>query len=139
MRSYRKEIEVKAETRLSLINITDKIDGAITASGVQEGMCVIAPAHGTCSCFISESDKEIQADLTKWIEKMAPHEPLNLWRHNQDGEENGDAFLKRALLSREVVVAITGGKLDMGRWDQIFCADFDGKEAKTILVKVIGE
>jgi secondary thiamine-phosphate synthase enzyme len=139
MRNYRKEIEIKTESRFSILNITDKVDSAVVASNVKEGLCYVSPLNVTCSCFVTESEKGIQADLTKWIEKMAPHEPLNLWKHNEDGEENGDAFLKRQLVGREVVLSISDGKLDMGMWDQIFYADFDGKKAKNVLVKIIGE
>ena len=111
MRNYRKEIEIKTESRFSILNITDKVDSAVVASNVKEGLCYVSPLNVTCSCFVTESEKGIQADLTKWIEKMAPHEPLNLWKHNEDGEENGDAFLKRQLVGREVVLSISDGKL----------------------------
>ena len=139
MKNYRKELTFETETRVAVLNITEQVEGCIKESGISEGLCLVNPIHVTASCFINENEKGTIQDITKWMERMAPHEPLNLWKHNDAGEENGDAFLKRQLMGREVVIAVTGGKADFGTWEHLFYADFDGNQSKNVLVKIIGE
>ena len=139
MRSYRQELEFTTDNRFQFINITPEISAAITASEIKEGFCLVNAMHITASVFINDHESGLLKDFKSWLEKLAPHEPLNLYQHNRTGEDNGDAHLKRQIMGREVMVAITDGKLDFGPWEQIFYGEFDGCRPKKVLIKIIGE
>lgn len=139
MKSFRKELTFETETRLEFVNITEQVEDAIRESGIIDGLCLVSAMHVTASCFIGDNERGSIQDLTKWVDRMAPHEPLTLWKHNETGEENGDAHLKRQLMGREVVIAVTGGKADFGTWEQVYYGEFDGQRSKNVLVKIIGE
>ena len=139
MKSYRKELWFETRTRREFINITDKVRQAVRDSGVKEGLCLVNAMHITASVFINDDESGLHADYEEWLEKLAPHEPVSKYRHNRTGEDNGDAHLKRQVMGREVVVAITQGDLDFGPWEQIFYGEFDGGRRKRALIKVIGE
>jgi secondary thiamine-phosphate synthase enzyme len=127
------------EKRIEIINITPEVDALVQKSGVQEGLCLVNAMHITASVFINDDEKGLHEDFEDWLEELAPHDPASRYRHNRTGEDNGDAHLKRTIMGREVVVAITGGRLDFGPWEQIFYGEFDGRRRKRILVKIIGE
>jgi len=139
MKSYRKELWFEVPTRRAFINITPQVAAAVEGSGVEEGLCLVNAMHITASVYINDDEPGLLADYDDWLEGLAPHEPLSHYRHNRTGEDNGDAHLKRQVMGREVVVAITGGKLDFGPWEQIFYGEFDGRRRKRVLVKIIGE
>ena len=139
MKSYRKELWFETPHRRDYINITPQVIEALCASGVQEGICLVNAMHITASVFINDNESGLLADYDDWLEQLAPHEPISHYRHNRTGEDNGDAHLKRQVMGREVVVAITGGELDFGPWEQIFYGEFDGRRRKRALVKIIGE
>jgi secondary thiamine-phosphate synthase enzyme len=139
MKSYRKELWVHLQTRMGFINITSQVRQCIKESGVTEGLALINSMHITSSVFINDDESGLHQDYEKWLEKLAPHEPTSQYTHNRTGEDNGDAHLKRQVMGREVVVAITKGQLDFGTWEQIFYGEFDGNRKKRILVKIIGE
>ena len=139
MKSYRKELWFNVPTRREFINITPQVEACVDASGVKEGLALINAMHITASVFINDDESGLHQDYDDWLEKLAPHEPISLYRHNRTGEDNGDAHLKRQIMGREVVVAITEGRLDFGPWEQIFYGEFDGRRKKRVLVKVIGE
>ncbi len=139
MKSYRKEIFVHLPERRGFINLTPQVETCLRESGIQEGLCLVNPLHITASVFINDNESGLHHDYEIWLEKIAPHEPVNQYWHNRTGEDNADAHLKRQVLGREVVVAVTNGQLDFGTWEQIFYAEFDGKRRKRILVKIIGE
>jgi secondary thiamine-phosphate synthase enzyme len=128
-----------APTRVAFINITRQVDECIRESGVREGLVLVNAMHITASVIINDDERGLHGDYTEWLEKLAPHEPVNQYRHNDSGEDNADAHMKRQIMGREVVVAITGGKLDFGPWEQIFYGEFDGRRRKRVLVKIIGE
>jgi secondary thiamine-phosphate synthase enzyme len=138
MKSYREELWFKTPTRRELINITPQVDKALKKSGIQEGLCLVNAMHITASVFINDDESGLHHDYEVWLEKLAPHEPVSQYRHNV-GEDNADAHMKRQIMGRDVVVAVTGGKLDFGTWEQIFYGEFDGKRRKRVLVKIIGE
>lgn len=138
MKSYREELWFKAPTRRALINITPQVDKALKKSGIQEGLCLVNAMHITASVFINDDESGLHHDYELWLERLAPHEPVSQYRHNV-GEDNADAHMKRQIMGREVVVAVTGGKLDFGTWEQIFYGEFDGRRKKRVLVKIIGE
>ena len=138
MKSYREELWFKAPTRRALINITPQVDKALKKSGIQEGLCLVNAMHITASVFINDDESGLHHDYEVWLEKLAPHEPVSQYRHNV-GEDNADAHMKRQIMGRDVVVAVTGGKLDFGTWEQIFYGEFDGRRKKRVLVKIIGE
>lgn len=138
MKSFRKELWFEVKQRRELINITSKIEDCLHDSGVQEGMVLVNAMHITSSVFINDDEAGLHHDFEVWLEKLAPEKPYNQYRHN-GYEDNADAHLKRTIMGREVVVAITGGKLDFGPWEQIFYGEFDGKRRKRVLVKIIGE
>jgi secondary thiamine-phosphate synthase enzyme len=138
MKSYRKELWFETKSRRELINITPAIEEAVDKSGVQEGMVLVNAMHITASVFINDDEPGLHQDYENWLEKLAPEKPHDQYNHNK-AEDNGDAHLKRTIMGREVVVAITEGKLDFGPWEQIFYGEFDGKRRKRVLVKVIGE
>jgi len=125
--------------RREFINITHTVEDLVKKSGVKEGLCLVNAMHITASVFINDNEKGLHADFEEWLEKFAPHEPISKYRHNLTGEDNADAHLKRTIMGREVVVAITGGRLDFGPWEQIFYGEFDGRRKKRVLVKIIGE
>ena len=139
MKSYRKELWFQTPGRRAFINITPEVEQALNESGVQEGLVLVNAMHITASVFINDDESGLHQDYEKWLEKLAPHEPVAAYRHNISGEENGDAHLKRQVMGREVVVAITKGRLDFGPWEQIFYGEFDGRRKKRVLVKIIGE
>ena len=138
MISHRKELLIETPTRRALVNITPDVEEAVRASGVDEGLCLVNAMHITASVYINDDEQGLLADYDDWLEGLAPHEPISHYRHNQTGEDNGDAHLKRQVMGRQVVVAITDGKLDFGPWEQIFYAEFDGRRRKRALVKIIG-
>jgi secondary thiamine-phosphate synthase enzyme len=139
MQSYRKELYVNVPTRRAFINITPDIEQCLTESGISEGLLLCNAMHITASVFINDDESGLHHDYERWLEELAPHEPISRYRHNRTGEDNADAHLKRQLMGREVVVAVTNGKLDFGRWEQIFYGEFDGRRKKRVLVKIIGE
>ena len=139
MRSYRKELWFKLPNRRGLVNITPQVAGCIQESGVQEGLVLVNAMHITASVFINDDEPGLHHDYEVWLEKLAPHEPVSSYHHNRTGEDNADAHMKRQVMGREVVVAISQGKLDFGPWEQIFYAEFDGRRPKRVLVKIIGE
>ena len=139
MRSYREELWFETETRRAYLNITPAVEAALKRSGVREGLCLVNAMHITASVYINDAEDGLLQDYDVWLEKLAPHAPTSQYRHNRTGEDNADAHMKRQLMGREVVVAITKGQLDLGPWEQIFYGEFDGRRAKRVLVKVIGE
>ena len=139
MKSYRKELWFKTPTRRAFINITRDVEKAVEESGVKEGLVLVNAMHITASVFINDDESGLHQDFEKWLEKLAPEKPYSQYLHNRTGEDNGDAHIKRTLMGREVVVAITDGKLDFGPWEQIFYGEFDGKRNKRVLIKIIGE
>ena len=139
MKSYRKELWFNVPGRRAFINITPQVQEALRASGVKEGLVLVNAMHITASVFINDDESGLHQDYERWLEQLAPHEPLSRYRHNLTGEDNADAHLKRQVMGREVVVAITDGKLDFGPWEQIFYGEFDGGRQKRVLVKIIGE
>ncbi|MFH1081541.1 MAG: secondary thiamine-phosphate synthase enzyme YjbQ [Pseudomonadota bacterium] len=139
MKSFRKELWFNVPTRRGFVNITDQIEHCLAESGISEGLALVNAMHITASVFINDDESGLHQDYEDWLERLAPHEPVSKYRHNRTGEDNGDAHLKRQIIGREVVVAITGGKLDFGPWEQIFYGEFDGRRRKRVLVKIIGE
>jgi secondary thiamine-phosphate synthase enzyme len=139
MKSYRKELWFNLPTRRGFINITPQVEQCLRESSIQEGIVLINPLHITASVFINDDEPGLHKDYDAWLERLAPHAPTAQYRHNDTGEDNADAHLKRQVMGREVVVAITAGKLDFGTWEQIFYGEFDGQRKKRVLVKIIGE
>ncbi len=139
MRSLTKHVTMNIPKRRAFVNITSKVEKIVGESGVSEGLCLINAMHITASVFINDDEPGLHQDYDDWLERLAPHEPLSDYRHNRTGEDNGDAHLKRQVMGREVVVAITNGELDFGPWEQIFYGEFDGRRPKRYLIKVIGE
>ena len=139
MKSYKKELWFDIPERVAFINITNQVEEALAESKIKEGLCLINAMHITASVFINDDEKGLHTDYQRWLEKIAPHEPLSQYLHNRTGEDNGDAHLKRQVMGREVVVAVTEGRLDFGPWEQIFYGEFDGRRRKKVLVKIIGE
>ena len=139
MKSYRKELWFNTPTRVSLINITRQIEECLRESGIREGLILVNAMHITASVFINDDERGLHSDYVRWLEKLAPHDPVRQYRHNDTGEDNADAHLKRQIMGREVVVAVTEGRLDFGPWEQIFYGEFDGGRRKRVLVKIIGE
>jgi secondary thiamine-phosphate synthase enzyme len=138
MKSYRKELWFEVPTRRAFINITPEVERCLRESGITEGIILVNAMHITASVFINDDESGLHHDYEGWLEKLAPHEPVSQYRHNI-GEDNADAHLKRQIMGREVVVAVTNGKLDFGPWEQIFYGEFDGRRKKRVLVKIIGE
>lgn len=139
MKSYRKELWFNIRQRRAFLNITRLIEECLAESTVKEGLVLVNAMHITASVFINDDEHGLHQDYEEWLEKLAPHEPVSSYRHNRTGEDNGDAHLKRQIMGREVVVAVTEGKLDFGPWEQIFYGEFDGGRKKRVLVKIIGE
>lgn len=138
MKSFRKELWFQVPSRRGFINISPEVQAAITESGVREGLVLVNAMHITASVFINDDEPGLHQDYDQWLEKLAPHAPISQYRHNDTGEDNADAHLKRQVMGREVVVAITNGKLDFGPWEQIFFGEFDGRRRKRVLIKIIG-
>lgn len=139
MKSYRKELLFNIPERRGFVNITNQVVRCLEESSIREGLCLINAMHITASVFINDDEGGLHRDFERWLEQLAPHEPLSLYRHNNTGEDNGDAHLKRTIMGREAVMAVTDGKLDFGPWEQIFYGEFDGRRRKRVLVKIIGE
>jgi len=139
MKSHRKELWFNIPSRRGFVNITHEVETAIRESGVKEGLVLVNAMHITASVFINDDESGLHNDYDNWLEKIAPHEPASQYRHNDTGEDNADAHMKRQVMGREVVVAITNGQLDFGPWEQIFYGEFDGRRRKRVLVKIIGE
>jgi secondary thiamine-phosphate synthase enzyme len=139
MKTYRKELWLNLSTRRGFVNLTPQVEACLHESGIQEGMVLVNAMHITASVFINDDEGGLHHDYEHWLEALAPHEPLDRYHHNRTGEDNADAHLKRQLMGREVVVAVTDGKLDFGPWEQIFYGEFDGRRRKRVLVKIIGE
>jgi secondary thiamine-phosphate synthase enzyme len=141
MKSYRKELWFETATRRAFINITPDVETALAESGIGEGLILVNAMHITASVFINDDESGLHQDYDDWLETLAPHEPVDRYRHNLNAarEDNGDAHLKRQIMGRESVVAVTGGKLDLGPWEQVFYGEFDGRRRKRVLVKIIGE
>ena len=139
MRTHTKYLTMTVPGKMTFVNITPHVAQAVKDSGVQEGLCLVNTMHITASVFINDDERGLHSDFKRFLDKLAPYDPASQWRHNDTGEDNADAHLKRQLFGREVVVAITGGKLDFGPWEQIFYGEFDGRRRKRVLVKVIGE
>ena len=139
MKSFHKELWLDIPNRMEFINITQDVEKTIYESGIKEGLCLVNAMHITASVFINDDESGLHRDYKKWLEELAPHEPLSLYDHNLTGEDNGDAHHKRQIMGREVVVAITRGQLHFGPWEQIFYGEFDGRRKKRVLIKIIGE
>ena len=139
MKSHVKELWFEIQSRMDFVNITRDVEDAVVESGIREGLCLVNAMHITASVFINDDESGLHRDYKKWLEELAPHDPLSRYDHNLTGEDNGDAHHKRQIMGREVVVAITQGKLHFGTWEQIFYGEFDGRRRKRVLVKIIGE
>jgi secondary thiamine-phosphate synthase enzyme len=139
MKSFRKELWFEIPRRRGFLNITSQVEACLRESGIREGLCLVNAMHITASVFINDNESGLHADFERWLEKLAPEKPYSAYDHNRTGEDNADAHLKRTIMGREVVVAVTGGKLDFGPWEQIFYGEFDGLRRKRVLVKIIGE
>ena len=139
MKSHREELWMETKTRRAFVNITPEVKRALAKSGIREGLCLVNAMHITASVFINDDESGLHHDYDVWLEKLAPHAPTGQYHHNRTGEDNADAHLKRQIMGREVVVAITKGRLDFGPWEQIFYGEFDGNRRKRVLVKIIGE
>jgi len=139
MKHYRKELWFNVPGRRGFVNITGQVRDCLAESGIQNGLVLVNAMHITASVFINDDESGLHKDYDEWLEKLAPHEPVDGYRHNRTGEDNADAHLKRQVMGREVVVAATDGKLDFGPWEQIFYGEFDGRRKKRVLVKILGE
>lgn len=139
MKSYRKELWFNVPARRGFVNITSQVEQCLRESGIKEGIALVNAMHITASVFINDDESGLHDDFEKWLEQLAPHEPVSRYRHNRTGEDNADAHLKRQIMGREVVVAVSQGRLDFGPWEQIFYGEFDGGRRKRVLVKIIGE
>ena len=139
MKSFQKELWFNIQERMDFINITRDVESALSESGIKEGLCLVNAMHITASVFINDDEPGLHRDYKSWLENLAPHEPLSHYDHNLTGEDNGDAHHKRQIMGREVVVAVTEGRLHFGTWEQIFYGEFDGRRKKRVLVKIIGE
>jgi secondary thiamine-phosphate synthase enzyme len=139
VKHLREELWFNTPHRRDYLNITDQVETLVRKSGVTNGLCLVNAMHITASVYINDNESGLIADYDDWLEKLAPHAPTSQYRHNRTGEDNADAHLKRQIMGREVVIAITDGKLDFGPWEQIFYAEFDGRRKKRVLVKIIGE
>jgi len=139
VKSFTEYLEFKTKTRRAYLNITPEVRKLVKKSSIQEGLCLVNAMHITASVFINDNESGLHHDYDKWLEELAPHEPTDKYEHNKTGEDNADAHLKRQVMGREVVVAITNGDLDFGPWEQIFYGEFDGRRPKKVLVKIIGE
>ncbi|WP_028587280.1 secondary thiamine-phosphate synthase enzyme YjbQ [Desulfocurvus vexinensis] len=138
MKSHRKELWFQVPTRRAFVHITPEVERCLAESGIREGLCLVNAMHITASVFINDDESGLHHDYEAWLERLAPHEPVSAYRHNV-GEDNADAHMKRQIMGREVVVAVTDGRLDLGTWERIFYGEFDGRRKKRVLVKIIGE
>jgi len=139
MKALTKHLWFTTRERVEFINITGQVEHLVSESGVREGLCLVNAMHITASVYVNDAESGLLDDYRDWLEELAPHEPTDRYRHNRTGEDNGDAHLKRQIMGRESVVAVTGGKLDLGPWEQIYYGEFDGRRRKRVLVKIIGE
>jgi len=139
MKSFRKEIWLNIPTRRAFVNLTPQVEAALEESGIREGLLLVNAMHISASVFINDDESGLHHDFEVFLERLAPHEPIRQYRHNDTGEDNADAHIKRQIMGRDVVVAVSGGKLDFGPWEQIFYGEFDGRRKKRVLVKIIGE
>jgi secondary thiamine-phosphate synthase enzyme len=139
MKSYRQELWFDLPQRMGFVNITTKVEEALRKSGIRDGLCVVNAMHITASVFINDDETGLHEDFERWLEGLAPHEPVGQYRHNLSGEDNADAHCKRQVMGREVVIAVTDSKLDFGPWEQVFYGEFDGRRRKRVLIKIIGE
>ena len=139
MKALTEHLWFETEKRVQFINITDKVEELVARSGIREGLCLVNAMHITASVYVNDAESGLLEDYRDWLEDLAPHEPISRYRHNRTGEDNGDAHLKRTIMGREVVMAVTGGRLDTGPWEQIYYGEFDGRRRKRVLVKIIGE
>ena len=139
MKSHHKELWMEVPTRMDFVNITPQVEEAVRESGVQNGFCLVNAMHITASVFINDDEPGLHRDYKRWLEELAPHEPLTGYDHNRTGEDNGDAHHKRQVMGREVVIAVTDGQLHFGTWERIFYGEFDGRRCKRVLIKIIGE
>ncbi|MFW9958218.1 MAG: secondary thiamine-phosphate synthase enzyme YjbQ [Candidatus Odinarchaeota archaeon] len=139
MRSHTKYLTFNVPARMDFVHITPQVQDTVKESGITEGLCLVNAMHITASVFINDNESGLHDDYKRWLEELAPHEPLNHYKHNRTGEDNGDAHHKRQIMGREVVIAITNGRLDLGPWEAIFYGEFDGRRSKRVLIKIIGE
>ncbi len=139
MKTLREELWFETPHRRDYLNITDRVQAAVTKSGIKDGLCLVNAMHITASVYINDDESGLLSDYDAWLEKLAPHAPTSQYRHNDSGEDNADAHMKRQIMGREVVVAVTGGRLDLGPWEQVFYGEFDGRRRKRVLIKIIGE
>ena len=139
MKSHRKVLTLNVPARIGFVNITPEVEAAVKESGVKEGLCLVNPMHITASVFVNDDEGGLHADYERFFEALVPHDPVMQWRHNDTGEDNADAHVKRQLMGREAVVAITNGRLDFGTWERIFYGEWDGRRPKRVLIKIIGE
>jgi len=139
MKSLTEYLTFRTKSRREFVNITQEVEKFVKKSGVKEGICLVNAMHITASVFINDNESGLHNDYEKWLESLAPHQPVDQYQHNDTGEDNADAHLKRQIMGREVTIAITNGKLDFGPWEEIFYGEFDGKRSKRVLVKIIGE
>jgi secondary thiamine-phosphate synthase enzyme len=139
MKSHRKILTLNVPKRIGFVNITPEVEAAVRESGVEEGLCLVNPMHITASVFVNDDEEGLHRDYERFFENLVPHEPVRQYRHNDTGEDNADAHIKRQLMGREAVVAITKGRLDVGTWERIFYGEWDGRRPKRILIKIIGD
>jgi secondary thiamine-phosphate synthase enzyme len=139
MKSHREELWYEIPSRRGFVNITPEVEAAVQASGIREGLCLVNAMHISASVFVNDDEPGLHQDLERWLEKLAPHAPTDQYRHNDTGEDNADAHLKREVLGRSVTLAVTDGRLDLGTWEQVFYGEFDGRRKKRVLVKIIGD
>ena len=139
MKSHTKYLTFNVPARMDFVHITPQVQESVAESGVREGLCLVNAMHITASVFINDNERGLHEDYKRWLEELAPHEPISRYKHNRTGEDNGDAHHKRQIMGREVVIAITDGKLDLGPWEAIFYGEFDGRRPKRVLIKVIGD
>jgi secondary thiamine-phosphate synthase enzyme len=139
MKSYRKELWFEVPRRRAFLNITPQIETALAESGIREGICLVNAMHITASVFINDDEPGLHADFERWLERLAPEKPYSAYDHNRTGEDNADAHLKRTIMGREAVIAVTAGRLDFGPWEQVFYGEFDGVRRKRVLLKIVGD
>ena len=138
MKSYRKELWFQIPARRGFVNITPQVEAALRESEIQEGFCLVNAMHITASVFINDDEHGLHQDFERWLEVLAPHQPVQAYEHNRTGEDNADAHLKRQLMGRDVTIAVTEGRLDFGPWEQVFYGEFDGRRKKRVLIKIVG-
>jgi len=139
VKSFRRILTLNVPSRIGFVNITPEVEAALEASGIQEGLCLVNPMHITASVFVNDDEPGLHHDYERFFEELAPHEPIRRYRHNDTGEDNADAHIKRQLMGREAVIAVSKGKFDFGTWERIFYGEWDGRRPKRILIKIIGE